>query len=80
MLTICDYNTCSSHVTSRYVLAKCVAFYTNINVSMDLTKLEVIKMARQMKYERNNHAAAEQAELELAKTVAQWRNILIRAL
>jgi hypothetical protein len=37
-------------------------------------------MASQMKYEPNNHAAAEQAELELAKTVAQWRNVLIRAL
>jgi hypothetical protein len=47
---------------------------------MDLTKLEVMRMASQMKYERNNHSAAEQAELEWAKTVAQWRNFLIRAL
>jgi len=38
-------------------------------------------MASQMKYERKNHAAAEQAELELEwmKTVA-LRSILTRAL
>jgi len=37
-------------------------------------------MASQIKFEQNNHVAAEQAKLEWAKAVAQWRNLLIRAL
>lgn len=78
MLTICDYKICSSHVTSRYALAMCVAFYTNLSRSMNSTRLkEVTNMASLARSEWKEHAEDAKAELDLDMIKAQWRNLLV---